>query len=194
MSISIASIYEFAYRGHLAEEALDRQGRQNRRLMNVADEEIARALSLDVLDDLHVANARATAVAYTAVAAFENSVRALVAKTLIEKFSEEWWEKGASSNIRERAQKRLEDEQVAKWHAQRGQDPINYTTFGDLKNIMQNNWDAFEDLIGSLPWASGIFDVIERSRNVIMHSGMLEREDIERLGVNIRDWVKQVGA
>ena len=71
---------------------------------------------------------------------------------------------------------------------------INYTTFGDLKTIMQNNWDAFEDLIGNLQWASGIFDVIERSRNVIMHSGSLEREDIERLGVNIRDWVKQVGA
>jgi hypothetical protein len=194
VSVSISSIYEFAYRGHLAEEALDGQGRQNRRLLNIADEEIARAVSLDVLDDLLVENARATAVVYTAIAAFENSVRALVVKTLVEKFKEEWWEKGASNGVRERAQKRMEDEQIAKWHAQRGQDPINYTTFGDLKNIMQNNWNSFEDLIGSLAWASSIFDVIERSRNVIMHSGMLEREDIERLGVNIRDWVKQVGA
>jgi HEPN superfamily Swt1-like protein len=186
-------LYEFVFRGVLAEEALDSQGRQNRRLLNIADEEIAKALSIDVLDDVHVANARATAVVYTAIAAFENSVRALVTKTLMEKYQEEWWENGVSNGIRERAQKRLEDEQSAKWHAQRGQDPINYTTFGDLKNVMQNNWDVFEDLIGSLPWASGIFDVIERSRNVIMHSGMLEREDIERLGVNIRDWVKQVG-
>jgi Swt1-like HEPN len=194
VTVNISNIYEFAYRGHLAEEALDGQGRRNRRLLNIADEDIAKAISLDVLDDLHVANARANAVVYTAIAAFENSVRALVVKTLIEKFKEEWWEKGASNGIRERAQKRLDDEQLVRWHAQRGQDPINYTTFGDLKNVMQNNWDAFEDLIGSLPWASGIFDVVERSRNVIMHSGMLEREDIERLGVNIRDWVKQVGA
>jgi hypothetical protein len=194
VSVNIANIYEFAYRGQLAEEALDGQGRKNRRLLNIADEDIAKAISLDVLDDLHVANARANAVVYTAIAAFENSVRTLVVKTLMEKFKEEWWEKGASNGIRERAQKRLEDEQLVRWHAQRGQDPINYTTFGDLKNVMQNNWDAFEDLIGSLPWASGIFDVVERSRNVIMHSGMLEREDIERLGVNIRDWVKQVGA
>ncbi len=194
MSVNIANIYEFAYRGQLAEEALDGQGRKNRRLLNIADEDIAKAISLDVLDDLHVANARANAVVYTAIAAFENSVRTLVVKTLMEKFKEEWWEKGASNGIRERAQKRLEDEQLVRWHAQRGQDPINYTTFGDLKNVMQNNWDAFEDLIGSLPWASGIFDVVERSRNVIMHSGMLEREDIERLGVNIRGWVKQVGA
>jgi hypothetical protein len=194
MSARISQVYEFTYRGHLAEEALDGQGRRNRRLLNIADEEIAKALSLDVLDDLHVANAKATAVVYTGIAAFENSVRALVVKTLMEKFQEEWWEKGASNGIRERAQKRMEDERAVRWHTQRGQDPINYTTFGDLKNIMQNNWDAFEDLVGSLPWASGIFDVVERSRNVIMHSGMLEQEDIERLGVNIRDWVKQVGA
>lgn len=194
MSVRLSQIYEFVYRGHLAEEALDREGRQNRRLLNIADEEIGHALALDSLDDLLVSNARVTAVAYAAIAAFENSVRAMVVKTLIDKFKEEWWEKGASNGIRERAQKRMEDEQQAKWHTQRGQDPINYTTFGDLKSIMQNNWDAFEDLVGSLAWASGIFDVIERSRNVIMHSGMLEREDIERLGVNIRDWVKQVGA
>lgn len=187
-------LYEFVFRGLLAEEALDREGRKNRRLLNISDEQIAVSLSLDSLDDVHVENAKAMAFVYTAIAAFESSVRALVIKTLIEKYKEEWWEKGSSNGIRERAQKRMEDEQSAKWHTQRGQDPINYTTFGDLKNIMQNNWDAFEDLIGSLPWASGIFDIIERSRNVIMHSGVLEKEDIERLGVNIRDWVKQVGA
>jgi len=194
MSAASERLYEFVFRGFLAEEALDGQGRQNRRLLNISDEEIAKALSIEVLDDVHVANARQTAVVYAAIAAFENGVRELVSKTLMEKFQADWWEQGVSNGIRERAQKRIEDEQHAKWHAQRGQDPINYTTFGDLKNIMQNNWDAFEDLVGSLQWAAGIFDVIERSRNVIMHSGSLEREDIERLGVNIRDWVKQVGA
>jgi len=187
-------LYAFVFRGLLAEEALDGEGRVNRRVLGMSDAEIAHSLSIDLLDDVLVARARGTAIVYTAIAAFENSVRALVSKTLIERFKEEWWEKGVTQNIRDRAQKRMEDERTAKWHAQRGQDPLNYTTFGDLKNVMQNNWDAFEDLIGSLQWAAGIFDVIERSRNVIMHSGTLEPEDIERLGVNIRDWVKQVGA
>jgi hypothetical protein len=194
MNIRLSKIYEFTYRGQLAEEALDRQGRQCSRLVELADTEIAQKLSLDVLDDINVANAKAMAVVYTAIAAFENSVRSLIVKTLIEKFKEEWWEKGVAKGIRERAEKRLKDEEQVKWHAQRGNDPINYTTFGDLKNVMQNNWDCYEDLIVSLPWVSGIFDVVERSRNVIMHSGTLEREDIERLGVNIRDWIKQVGA
>ncbi len=194
MNDTASRLYDFAFRGLLAEEALDRQGRKNKRLLDIEDDEIAKKLALDLLDDVHVANAQTMAIVYTAIAAFENSVRSLVIKTLQDKYKEEWWDKGASQGVRERAQKRMEDEQVAKWHSQRGQDPVNYTTFSDLKNIMQNNWDAFEDLIGNLPWASGIFEVIERSRNVIMHSGMLERADIERLGVNIRDWVKQVGA
>lgn len=194
MSSADAKLYEFAFRGLLAEEALDRNGRKNKHMIDLADEDIASSLALDSLDDIHVANAKSMSIVYTAIAAFESSVRSLVKKTLIEKFKEEWWEKGASNGVRDRAKKRMEDEQNAKWHAQRGQDAINYSNFGDLKNIMQNNWDEFEDLIGNLAWASGIFEVIERSRNVIMHSGHLEREDIERLGVNIRDWVKQVGA
>jgi hypothetical protein len=187
-------LYDFAFRGLLAEQALDRVGRRNKNLLKAVDLEIAKSLSIDTLDDVLIANAQAMAVVYTAIAAFECSVRQLVTKTLMDKFKEEWWEKGASNGIRERAQKRMEEESSARWHTQRGEDPITYTTFGDLKNIMQNNWDAFEDLIGTLAWASGIFDVVERSRNVIMHSGMLETEDVERLGVNIRDWIKQVGA
>lgn len=187
-------LYDFVFRGLLAEEALDREGRKNKYHLDLQDEDISNALSIDVLDDVHIANAKSMAVVYTAIAAFENNVREMVTKTLIEKHKEDWWEKGVSSSIRDRAHNRMKDEQSARWHSQRGQDPINYTTFGDLKSIMQNNWDVFEVSIGNLAWASGIFEMVERSRNVIMHSGMLEKEDIARLGVNIRDWVKQVGA
>jgi hypothetical protein len=34
---------------------------------------------------------------------------------------------------------------------------------------------------------------MERSRNVIMHSGELPKGDIERLGTNLRDWMRQTG-
>lgn len=39
-----------------------------------------------------------------------------------------------------------------------------------------------------------IFTTLEKSRNVIMHSGELGERDIERIGINIRDWISQVGA
>ncbi|WP_369806323.1 hypothetical protein [Advenella sp. S44] len=65
---------------------------------------------------------------------------------------------------------------------------------GDLVSILRQNWTLFEAHIPTIEWATGLMDVIERSRNVIMHSGTLNRTDIERVGMNIRDWIKQVGA
>jgi hypothetical protein len=87
----------------------------------------------------------------------------------------------------------LEEERV-RWHKRLGSDPLNYTTMSDLNSIIRNTWPRLEPYVGSIEWAASIFDVIERSRNVIMHSGILDKEDIQRVGVNIRDWVKQVGA
>lgn len=187
-------IYDFVFKGLLTEEALDRAGRSPKNFNNLADTEIAQALSIDLLDDDLIANAKSMAVVYTATAAFENSVRGLIKNILLESVGEGWWQTSVSENIRKRAESRREEERKVKWHTQRGEDPIYYTTLGDLANIIRNNFAKFEPYIQSAEWAASVFDVVERSRNVIMHSGMLGKEDIGRLGINIRDWIKQVGA
>ena len=64
---------------------------------------------------------------------------------------------------------------------------------GDLASIIQNNFDHFKDHIDTPEWARQIFKSLERSRNVIMHSGELSMNDIERVAMNIRDWLRQVG-
>jgi hypothetical protein len=56
------------------------------------------------------------------------------------------------------------------------------------------NWEAFEAFLPSRDWTGSVFDSVERSRNVIMHSGNLGPRDIERVGIHIRDWITQVGA
>jgi energy-converting hydrogenase A subunit M len=187
-------LYDFVFKGLLTEEALDRAGRRSKNLSQLADIEIAEALSIDLLDDDLIANAKAMAIVYAATAAFENSVRGLIKNILLESVGENWWVTSVSGKIRKRAEIRRDEEKKVKWHAQRGDDPIYYTTLGDLGNIIRGNFSKFEPYIQSAEWAASVFDVVERSRNVIMHSGMLGREDIERLGINIRDWIKQVGA
>ena len=186
-------LYDFVFKGLLTEEALDRAGRKNRSSLELSDDAIAKTLSISALPADLIADARQMALVYTAVAAFENAVRELIAGVLLESKGESWWEDCVSQKIRERAEKRREDELKIKWHTQRGSDPINYTTMADLINIMRNNWDDFEAHIQSIDWAANVFDAVERSRNVIMHSGVLEKGDIERLGIFIRDWIKQVG-
>lgn len=134
------------------------------------------------------------ATVYTAIAAFENSVRALIGNVLLEEEKEDWWDRCVSQKIRSRAETKRKDEETFRWHTPRGQDPIYYTLMGDLVSIIRRNWTHFEAYFPSIEWVASIMNTIERSRNVIMHSGNLQRADVERIGILIRDWVKQVGA
>jgi hypothetical protein len=160
------------------------------------DQDVAKRLPFDSLDSEYVARARRMATVYAAIAAFETSVRAFIAKRLLEEVGADWWEKAVSEGVRKRAQSRMEAEAKVRWHTPRGDEPLNYTDLGDLPAIigMATNWPLFENHVQSLDWARQIFRTLELSRNVIMHSGDLSNEDTERVGSAMRDWLKQVGA
>ena len=96
------------------------------------------------------------------------------------------------SNFCEKCGAKNEDANT-KWHTQRGGDIIDYIDFDDLSKIISQNLELFKDYIYSPEWANTIFNTLNKSRNVIMHSGELSKEDIERIGMNIRDWIRQVG-
>lgn len=190
MSAQHEQIYDFVYRAMLTEEALDAAGRAQR--INLDETKVADALSFDLFDDDLLAEARLMSTVYTAIAAFEMSVRRFVKKVLIDTHEEEWWEKGVSEKIRKFAESRRTDEEKAKWHGVRGTDLLSYTELGHLSQIMQQNWEHFEAYVPRVDWATALFSTLERSRNVIMHSGSLSIPDIERIGMHIRDWNKQV--
>lgn len=187
-------IYSFVLRGNLAKVAMERtQLLSKSHNSNYIDKEIAEHLSIDLLDEDHVEISKKMASVYVAITSFENMTRDFIAKTLSETEGENWWEKCVSDNIRKRAESRRKEEEKIKWHQQRGDRLLNYTEMGDLNNIIQQNWDKFEDYLISLDWARQIINTLERSRNVIMHGGELGDRDIERVGTNIRDWINQVG-
>jgi hypothetical protein len=157
------------------------------------DADVAARLSIDQLDEGEVEAARRMAAVYVAVAAFENMARQLVSNVLLDAVGENWWDEAVPKGIREAATRRQETEAKNKFHTQRGDAPITFTDLGQLGATIRANWQYFEAFLPSLEWAASIFDDIERSRNVIMHSGALDAEDIARVGINVRDWVVQVG-
>lgn len=187
-------LYAFAFKGLLTEEALDKAGRKNKSLFDdEIEREIANRLNLSEFDEDLVIRGKKMAIVYTAIFSFERTVREFVSQILLENKGENWWSESVSSNIRKKAESRREEEEKIKWHSPRGQNLIHFTEFGDLATIMLNNWTLFEPHIQSLDWAKQIFKSVERSRNVIMHSGELAIEDIERVSTSMRDWMRQVG-
>jgi hypothetical protein len=190
-----SDMYAFVFRGLLTEEALDQAGRLQRFGLSAhLDAEVVERLPIDALDEDLVSRAQRMAAVYVAIAAFENSVREFVSKVLLENVGADWWTTKVSDKIREKAESRRKEEEKIRWHTARGDEPINYTEFGDLSSIVGQNWALFEDYLQSLEWMRQIILTVERSRNVIMHSGELGLQDVERIATAIRDWIRQVGA
>jgi energy-converting hydrogenase A subunit M len=186
------TIYSFVYRGHLARTAVSEAiGHDVTRGDRVA--EMATRLPIDQMDEDIVMRAREMAVVYTAIAAFENSARTFVQRRLLEVTGDDWWEKCVPEKRRQKAETRRDEENKIRWHAKRGESLLEYTEIEDLSAVITTNQDAFLPFIGSVDWSKNIFNTVERSRNIIMHSGALEPEDVERLALAMRDWLNQIG-
>lgn len=188
----MGSLYEFIYRANLAEQALDQAGRRSASMLRFDETNLRTTLGIEVLDPEHVTTAEKMSFVYVTVAAFENSVRDLIKSVLLESAGEGWWENCVSEKIRNAATGRMQEEQKIRWHVQRGDDPIRFTMLPNLANIIAQNAEAFEPYLPNMEWVRSVFEVVERSRNVIMHSGTLSDRDIARLGSMIRDWNSQV--
>jgi len=185
-------VYSFVFRGLLAREALDKIGSNNSRSSeDNAVQDIEGLLALNELDERFVLEARQMSQVYVLIAAFENSVRELVSSTLKEEVGEDWWNACVPEKIRQQAASRMEEEEKIRWHTPRGNEPINFTMLPNLLNIIRQNHERFP-IIPNIDWAANTFEVIERSRNVIMHSGRISKRDMARLGTFIRDWAAQV--
>ena len=187
-----AEVYSFVFRGQLTEAALDRAGRRTRYDLTASAEELRQVLGINVLDVDYVAEAERMSFVYITVSAFENSVRDLISRVLADASGEAWWETCVPERVRTAAKNRLEAEEKVRWHVQRGEDPIRYTMLPNLAAIIENNFVHFEPYLHNVAWVKSVFEVVERSRNVIMHSGSLSERDMARLGSLIRDWNSQV--
>ena len=184
----------FVLKGQMAEVAIERCQSVPKRIGEITFDDIAVRIGIKDLDEDEVEAARKMSAVYIAIASFENMVRDLISTRMLEVKKDNWWEECVSSEIKKKAQKKVDDEKKIRWHKSRGLSPIYFTEIGDLVSIIQQNWAVFEDIIQDIEWLRQIIRSVERSRNVIMHSGQLSLDDIERVGVNIRDYIRQVGA
>jgi len=190
------SLYSFVFRGLLTEEALKKAGKKQRDNFSQEWETImSERLGIPLINEDLVMKSRKMSIVYIAICAFENSVREFIAKKLFEEKRQKWWELCVKKSIRDKAQNRKDSEKDVRWLTPRGDSLIYYTEFGDLISIMakSENWKFFEVHIGNIDWAKQIIGTLEKSRNIIMHSGELTPTDIERVGMYIRDWIRQVG-
>jgi hypothetical protein len=156
-------------------------------------EKITDRLVSDYIEQIDLAiqrNAERMAEFYKIFYMLENDIRVLVESTLEEAKGVEWWST-VPQEVRDNAQKNRERE-ANEGLPPRSQKMIDYTTFGELGEVIKQNWDVFAGIFSGSN-KNRVLRVINRlnlARGPIAHCGLLTEDEVVRLKLTVRDWYK----
>lgn len=128
---------------------------------------------------------------YEVFYSLETSIRALVSETIkTAEGSPDWWSSARvpatiQTEVSSRVQKEL-DAGVTR----RSSDELDYTTFGELSNIIISNWDIFGALFNSKKAVEKVMASLNTLRNPIAHCSPLAEDEQVRLQLAVRDWFR----
>jgi len=74
--------------------------------------------------------------------------------------------------------------------SQRSEDEIDYTTFGELGEIVRKNWVDFGSIFSSEKAFTKIMTSLNVLRGPIAHCCPLADDEVVRLQLAIRDWFR----
>lgn len=120
----------------------------------------------------------------------ENSIRDLVGATLLSSDAGvDWWDKLVPQPVKANVATNIQKEQDA-GVSLRSPDPIDYTTFGELSDIIQANWDLFADTFNSRRALVRILAALNLLRAPIAHCAPMAEDEVDRLRLHLRDWFR----
>lgn len=119
----------------------------------------------------------------------ERSIRSLIIQLMVEKFSSNWWDQKVRDDIQANVNKNMQTE-ADSGYTQRSEEKIDYTTFGQLSEIVTSNWEAFEGLFKSKPAFQKIMNSLNLLRSPIAHCCPLAEDEVVRLEIAVKDWFR----
>jgi len=154
---------------------------------------VQRVLPLEDFSSEIRTNAMRSLPAFLAFFCLENAARELINERMTQQHGTSWWDTRTSSTLRQKVEARREKEGDNRWHTRRGAHEINYTDFGDLASLLQQNWVDFADLFPDQNWVTSRLRELEQSRNIIAHNNVLDDCEVDRFRMYLADWLRQVG-
>ena len=119
----------------------------------------------------------------------EKSIRALVAETLQAQYGESWWGAHAPEKVRQSAEFNINRERDS-GVTLRSEAEIDYTTFGELGEIVKANWASFDSILSSEKAFTKIMTSLNMLRAPIAHCCPLAEDEVVRLKLTVKDWFR----
>lgn len=119
----------------------------------------------------------------------ENDIRSFVSSIMQEGYGDGWWAKHVPQEVQKSAQFNRQRESK-EGLPPRSSDLIDYTTFGQLGEIIKQNWAIFAGLFPNceIERLEKVMSRLNLARGPIAHCGLLPEDEVVRLKLAIRDW------
>ena len=119
----------------------------------------------------------------------ENSIRKLVGERLREKYGSTWWDTRVPEPVRKNVLKKQKNEKDTPF-SERSEEPIYYTDFRELVEIIEQNWIDFSDTFRSIESVKSTLTTLNVLRRPIAHNSVLDEDEILRFKLHIKDWIR----
>lgn len=146
---------------------------------------------LEHLFDLSVqAEAREMATHYELFYCLEKSIRSVINDVLNPDDKTDWWDAThVPQPILDRVDGRRKKERE-EGITPRSSEAIDYTTFGELSEIIKMNWVQFGAILNDLKAVEKIMTRLNTLRGPIAHCSPLAEDEVLRLTLTVRDWFR----
>lgn len=119
----------------------------------------------------------------------ERSIRKLLVETLEAQHGEKWWDKCVPEAVRNNVADNMKKE-TDSGVTPRSEEEIDYTNFGELGEIVRNNWENFDTIFSSQRAFSKVMSSLNTLRGPIAHCCPLAEDEIVRLQLTLKDWFR----
>jgi len=119
----------------------------------------------------------------------ERTIRDLKTTTLVTSAGDNWWEEKAPPIVKTEVATRTQRE-IDSGVTLRSDEPIDFTTFGELGEIIKSNWDIFGSIFNSRKAVERVMSNLNTLRGPIAHCTILAEDEVVRLQLSVRDWFR----
>lgn len=119
----------------------------------------------------------------------ENDIRRLIVETMEAAHGADWWDARVSQAVKDEVRKNRNREAQAAVSV-RSDEEIDYTTFGQLSDIIRESWTDFAGMLSNPSAVGRVLSGLNMLRGTIAHCGLLAEDEVDRLKLAIRDWFR----
>lgn len=120
----------------------------------------------------------------------EKTIRAFIHEALEQEDGANWWDSGRiPQKVHDEVKNRIQRE-IDSGVTIRSDNPIDFTTFGELGELIKTNWDIFGGIFDSVRAVEKVLANLNVLRGPIAHCSPLAEDEVLRLELSLRDWFR----